>query len=181
MVSKSLSAWDSESGLLHVIVDTPKGSATKFKHNAKRDMFTISHVLPPGAAFPFDFGSIPSTVAEDGDPLDVLVLLENPTFPGCLALVRIVGVLEAKQTQDGKTLRNDRLIGVAKGSRAYRDIRSIKDVPKHLIDEIEHFFVSYNEERGRTFRSLGRFGVRRAKAAIQRGERLFRKEKERSA
>ena len=179
MASKSLPAWDSESGLLHVIVDTPKGSATKFKHNAKKDMFTISHVLPPGAAFPFDFGSIPSTAAEDGDPLDVLVLLENPTFPGCLTLVRIVGVLEAKQTQDGKTQRNDRLIGVARESRAYRDIRSIQDLPKHLLDEIEHFFVSYNEERGRTFRPLGRFGVRRAKAAIRRGERLFRKEKER--
>ena len=96
MASKPLPAWDSESGLLHVIVDTPKGSPTKFKHDAKKDMFTISHVLPPGAAFPFDFGSIPSTAAEDGDPLDVLVLLENPTFPGCLTLVRIVGVLDPK-------------------------------------------------------------------------------------
>ena len=181
MESKPLPAWDSESGLLHVIVDTPKGSPTKFKHDVKKDMFTISHVLPPGAAFPFDFGSIPSTAAEDGDPLDVLVLLENPTFPGCLTLVRIVGVLEAKQTQKGRTLRNDRLIGVATESRAYGEIRSIKDLPKHLLDEIEHFFVSYNEERGRTFRPLGRFGVRRAKAAIERGERLFRKEKERPA
>jgi inorganic pyrophosphatase len=181
MVSKSLPAWDSESGLLHVIVDTPKGSATKFKHDPKRNMFTISHILPPGAAFPFDFGSIPSTAAEDGDPLHVLVLLENPTFPGCLTLVRIVGVLEAKQTQDGRTQRNDRLIGVARASRAYGAIRSIKDVPRHLLDEIEHFFVSYNEERGRSFRPLGRFGVQRAKALIKRGERLFKKENERTA
>jgi inorganic pyrophosphatase len=181
MVTSSLPAWDSESGLLHVIVDTPKGSATKFKLDAKKNMFTIAHVLPPGAVFPFDFGSIPSTAAEDGDPVDVLVLMENPTFSGCLTLVRIVGVLEAKQTQDGKTQRNDRLIGVEKASRAYRDIRSIKDVPKHLLDEIEHFFVSYNEERGRRFRPLGRFGVQRAKALIERGERLFRKENTRSA
>ena len=72
----------------------------------------------------------------------------------------------------------DRLIGVAEPSRAYRAVRSIQDLPKHLLDEIEHFFVSYNEERGRTFRPLGRFGVKRAKALIQRGERLFRKEKE---
>ena len=181
MTSKLLPAWDPESGLLHVIVDTPKGSATKFKHDPKKNMFTIAHVLPPGAAFPFDFGSIPSTAAEDGDPLDVLVLHENPSFPGCLMLVRIVGVLEAKQTQDGKTQRNDRLIGVASESRAYGDFRSLQDVPRHLLDEIEHFFVSYNEERGRSFRPLGRFGVRRATALIKRGERLFRKEKQPSA
>lgn len=177
MVTSSLPPWDSESGLLHVIVDTPRGSATKFKLDPKKNLFTISHILPPGAAFPFDFGSIPSTAAEDGDPLDVLVLMENPTFPGCLTLVRLVGVLEAKQTQDGKTQRNDRLIAVADASRAYRDIRSIKDVPRNLLDEIEHFFVSYNEERGRNFRPLGRFGIQRAKALIKRGERLFRKEK----
>ena len=68
MASKQLPAWDSESGLLHVIVDTPKGSPTKFKHDPKKNMFKIAHVLPPGAAFPFDFGSIPSTAAEDGIP-----------------------------------------------------------------------------------------------------------------
>ncbi len=175
MAAKSLPAWDPDSGLLNVIVDTPKGSPTKFKNDPKAGMFIIAHVLPPGTVFPFDFGSIPSTAAEDGDPLDVLVLLENATFPGCLSRVRVVGVLEAKQTQDGKTIRNDRLIGVAESSRAYRDVRSIRDVPRRLLDEIEHFFVSYNEERGRRFRPLGRFGVGRAKALVRKGERLYRK------
>jgi inorganic pyrophosphatase len=173
-------AWDAASGHLHVLVDTARGSATKFKFDPARGAFRISHVLPSGTVFPFDFGSVPSTAAEDGDPLDVLVLLEHPTFPGCLVPVRLVGVLEAKQTAKGRTQRNDRLIGVAAESRAYRDVRSLADVPSRLLDELEHFFVSYNEERGRKFRVLGRFGPVRAKSLVKAGERLFRKQATRS-
>src|SRR5215470_15821316 len=70
----ALPAWDTSTGLLHVVVDTPKGSPIKFKVDQKKNCYTISHILPPGSVFPFDFGSIPSTLAEDGDPLDVLIL-----------------------------------------------------------------------------------------------------------
>src|SRR5258708_7739438 len=73
-----LPAWDSDSGMLHVLVDTPKGSRIKYKLDPKKDCYTISHIMAPGAVFPFDFGSIPSTSADDGDPLDVLILLEEP-------------------------------------------------------------------------------------------------------
>ena len=178
---QSMPAWDAASGHLHVLVDTARGSAVKFKFDPGRGAFRISHVLPPGTVFPFDFGSVPSTAAEDGDPLDVLVLLEHPTFSGCLVPVRLVGVLEAKQTAKGRTLRNDRLIGVAAESRAYRDVRSLADVPGRLLDELEHFFVSYNEERGRKFRVLGRFGPARAKSLVEAGERLFRRQAARSS
>jgi inorganic pyrophosphatase len=102
----------------------------------------------PGAVFPFDFGSIPRTAAEDGDPMDALILMEWSTFPGCLVPVRLIGALEAEQTQDGKTIRNDRLIGVAERSRIYADARELGGLPGKLLDEVEHFFVSCNEERG---------------------------------
>lgn len=171
-----LPSWDSSSGLLHVVVDTPKGSAIKFKFDLKKGCYTISHVLPPGAVFPFDFGSIPSTSAADGDPLDVLILMEESSFAGCLVPVRLIGVLEANQTQEGKTNRNDRLIGIATESRAYRDLHALEEVPKHLLKEIEHFFVSYNEERGRVFKVLGRFGPVRAARLVRAGERRFQKE-----
>jgi len=169
-----LPAWDRESELLHVVVDTAKGSPIKFKFDMAKRCYTISHVLPPGAVFPFDFGSIPGTLADDGDPLDVLVLLESPTFTGCLVLVRPIGVLEAKQTQEGRTDRNDRLIGVAEKSRLYRDARTLRDLPGKLVNEIEHFFVSYNEERGRRFVVLGRPGPRRAASLVKAGEKRFR-------
>src|SRR6266704_3252520 len=92
-------AWDPDSGHLNVVVDTPKGSAIKFKYDSSNRIYKVSHILPPGTVFPFDFGSIPSTLAEDGDPLDVLILMEQPSFAGCLVPVRLVGVLEAEQTQ----------------------------------------------------------------------------------
>lgn len=173
-----LPSWDSASRLLHVIVDTPKGSAIKFKFDLDKGCYTIAHILPPGAVFPFDFGSIPSTAAADGDPLDALILMEEPSFAGCLVPVRLIGVLEAKQTREGRTNRNDRLIGVAAKSRVYRELDALADVPEHILEEIEHFFVSYNEERGRTFRILGRFGPARAARLVRDGERRFRKKSE---
>jgi inorganic pyrophosphatase len=169
----TLPARDSSTGFLHVLVDTPKGSPIKFKYDLEKSCYTISHVLPSGTVFPFDFGSIPSTSADDGDPLDALILLEEPSFPGCLVPVRLIGVLEAKQTQKGKTDRNDRLIGVAVKSRAYRELTELKEVPRHLLKEIEHFFVSYNKERGRAFKVLGRFGKARAERLVRAGERRF--------
>ena len=175
----ALPAWDSPTGLLHVVVDTPKGSPIKFKFDLEKGCYTISHVLPPGTVFPFDFGSVPSTSADDGDPLDVLILLEEPSFPGCLVPVRLIGVLEAEQTQEGKKDRNDRLIGVAAESRAYKELTELKDVPKHLLKEIEHFFVSYNEERGRRFKVLGRFGKSRAERLVRAGVRRSREKSSR--
>jgi inorganic pyrophosphatase len=140
-----LPAWDSSLGLLHVVVDTPKGSPIKFKYDTGKRAYTISHVLPPGTVFTFDFGSIPQTLAEDGDPLDILILIEEPTFAGCLVSVRLVGVLQAEQTQEEE--RRTATIASSpppKTSRTYRDIRSLGSVPAHLLNQIEHFFVSYN-------------------------------------
>ena len=173
--STALPAWDSISRHLHVLVDTPRGSGVKFKLDVEKRCYTISHILPPGTVFPFDFGSIPGTLAEDGDPLDVLILMETPAFSGCLVPVRLIGALEAKQTQEGKTNRNDRLIGVAAESRTYREIHELDYVPAHLLAELEHFFVSYNEERGRRFRVLRRVGPERAKRLVASGERRFRR------
>ena len=172
-----LPARDSSTRLVHVLIDTPKGGPVKFKYDLAKSCYTISHVLPPGAVFPFDFGSIPHTAAEDGDPLDVLVLLEWPSFPGCLVPVRLAGVLEAEQSSEGKPERNDRLIGVSEASRAYAEVKSLSGLPGKLVEELEHFFVSYNEERGRQFRILGRFGPDRAAKLLQAAERRFREKR----
>ena len=172
--SDPMGAWDEESGHLNVVVDTPRGSAIKFKYDTSKRLYKISHLLPPGTVFPFDFGSIPSTRAEDGDPLDVLILMEQPSFPGCLVSVRLVGVIEAKQTEEGKTQRNDRLIGVAAASRVYETTRTLEDLPDRRLTEIEHFFIAYNKERGRSFRPIGRFGPARAEGLVKKGEKCYR-------
>ena len=93
--------------------------------------------------------------------------------------VRLVGVLEAEQTQEGKTQRNDRLIGVAVASRLYEKTGTLKDLPVRRLTEIEHYFVSYNKERGRKFRPIGRFGPARARALVRKGEKYYRDNQDR--
>jgi inorganic pyrophosphatase len=92
-----LSARKDDTGLVNLIVDTPKGSRNKFRYDSDLGLFRLGKVLPLGMAFPYDFGFIPSTLAEDGDPLDVLLLADEPAFPGCLVGARLLGVFEAEQ------------------------------------------------------------------------------------
>ena len=114
-----LDPFDCESGALHVVIDTPKGSRNKFAWDEELELFSLTGVLPAGAVFPYDFGFIPNTRGGDGDPLDVLVVMDEPAFVGCLVSCRLLGVIEAKQTEKGKTERNDRLIAVSTNSRTH--------------------------------------------------------------
>lgn len=154
-------------GEVTVVIETPKGHRNKFKYDEEHNVFKLSGVLPVGSSFPYDFGFIPSTKAPDGDPIDVLLLMDEPAFPGCLIDARLVGVIEAEQTEDGKTTRNDRLIAVAAHSNDYSDLRSLRDVNPHLIEEIQHFFVSYNQIRGKNFKPLGVYGPKRAMKLLE--------------
>jgi len=109
-----------------VIIETPHGSRNKYKYNEETGRMKFSKVLPEGMMFPYDFGFIPATKANDGDPLDVLVLSDEPMFPGCEIECRIVGVLKAMQRENGKENRNDRLIAVAEGSVLYAGFSSCR-------------------------------------------------------
>src|SRR5260370_15397775 len=91
------------------IVETAKGSRNKFDYDPDSGLFMLGGLLPEGMMFPFDFGFIPSTLGEDGDPLDIMVLMDAPAHVGCLMQVRIIGVITAEQAEDGKTETNDRL------------------------------------------------------------------------
>jgi inorganic pyrophosphatase len=165
----SLEARDADSGSWNVVIETAKGSRNKFKYDEALGLFRLSRVLPLGAVFPFDFGFLPSTRAEDSDPVDVLLLMDEPAFAGCLVPSRLVGVLEAEQTEGGKAVRNDRLIAVAEGSRTQRDIRSLQQLSASTLDEIEHFFASYHAQMGGQFKAVGRHGPGRAEALVEDG------------
>jgi inorganic pyrophosphatase len=161
------------------IIESPKNSRSKFNYDPDSNLFKLARLLPEGMSFPFDFGFIPSTQGQDGDPLDVLVLMDEPAHVGCLMDVRLVGVFEAGQTEAGKTERNDRLLAVAVHSYSHEDVFSIADVGKTRLGQIENFFVSYNALHGKKFKVTKRGGPQRAVSLVKEGIKLFKdKEKE---
>lgn len=146
-----LTAFD-ENRNLKVIVETPRHSRNKYKYDEATGMFECHSALPLGMVFPFDFGFIPNTKAEDGDPLDVLVFMDEPAFPGSMVRARLIGVIEAKQTQvNGPWVRNDRLLAVHTSSLQYSRIATWRDLSKKTRDQIEAFFKSYNQAKGKRF------------------------------
>jgi inorganic pyrophosphatase len=170
----ALDPFDGESGTLNVIIETPRGHHNKFSYDHRLGIFRLGGVLPAGAVFPFDFGFLPSTLAEDGDPIDVLVLMDEPAFPGCLIPSRLIGVIQAEQTErNGETMRNDRLIAVAERCPMYGEAQSLEDVGKTLVNQIEHFFVSYNSMFGKQFRPCGRAGHDHAQELIRDAQRRY--------
>jgi inorganic pyrophosphatase len=155
-------------GDIHVIIDTPRGSRNKLKWDEKLGVLKLSHILTAGAIFPFDFGFVPGTHGADGDALDVLVLTDEPLVPLCLVQARLIGVIEAEQTQDGETFRNDRMLAVTSTARLYAKVRKLDDLPPRLVDEVEQFFINYNKMRDRVFKPLRRGGPEQAMKMIKR-------------
>ena len=167
-----------ENDCVNVVVETARDSRTKLAYDSDRDAFIVKKVLPQGMSFPFDFGFIPSTKAGDGDPLDVLVLMEEPVPAGTIVPARLIGVIEAVQTEkDGEAERNDRLIAVAEVHEIFSDVRQLSDVPDSVVEQIEQFFVNYNEQSGKKFKPKGRHGRKRAEKILTQGRQKYRRSK----
>jgi len=160
---------DAKKCTCRAIIETPKGCRNKFDYDPESNLFMLGGLLPEGMMFPFDFGFIPSTLGDDGDPLDILVLMDAPAHVGCLMDVRLVGVISAEQIEDGNKERNDRLLGVAIHSYDHEDITTIEDVSKTLLSQLEEFFVSYNKQRGKKFRITGTGGPKKAISFLKDG------------
>jgi inorganic pyrophosphatase len=165
--------YDEENQYYHVIIETPKGSRNKLAYDEKLGLLKLKNVLPVGASFPFDFGFLPRTHGEDGDPVDVLVLMDEPVTAGCLVPARLIGVIAAEQTEDGNKVRNDRLLAVSAVSRTHGHLQDIKDLDKRLLEEIEHFFKSYNVIRQADFQVIGRFGSKKAQQLVAQAGKAF--------
>ncbi len=160
-----------------VVIETPRGSRNKLGYDEAVGAFRLKFVLPEGMAFPYDFGFIPSTRAEDGDPLDVLVLLDHPAPPGCVLDARLIGVIEARQRAQPRQewTRNDRLLAVATHARTHRHIATIADLRPGQTDEIAAFFAQYSRLNGRVFEVLGNAGPEAARAALEQARAAFAK------
>ena len=140
---------------MSVVIETPKGSRNKYAYDPEERIFTLKKVLPAGMSFPYDFGFVPSTRGGDGDPLDVLVLMDEPAFPGCKLTCRVVGVIEGEQGTKKKTERNDRVVAVENGNHSYTHVKRIDDLGKAFERELEEFFVNYHRLDAEQFRIIG--------------------------
>jgi inorganic pyrophosphatase len=146
---------DKKKGLVQVIIETPSGSRNKFAYDADQGIFALKKVLPAGMVFPYDFGFLPQTIAGDGDPIDVLLLMDEPAFPGCAVKARLIGVIEGEQLDGKKKIRNDRLVAVAEVNHMYANIRKLADLPRKWLDEVQDFFVNYHALEGKKYKLLG--------------------------
>ena len=170
---KPVDADDDE--IIKVIIETPKGSRNKYAFDPDEKVFTLKKVLPAGMAFPYDFGFVPSTEAEDGDPVDVLVLMDEPAFPGCLVKCRLVGVIEGEQGNGKKTKRNDRVVAVEIANHQWQHIDHIENLGKQFVKELEEFFVNYHDQSGKEYRVLDVKGPGGARKRVEQGRKAVKK------
>jgi inorganic pyrophosphatase len=162
---------DDDKDLIRVVIETPGGSRNKYAFNAEEKVFELKTVLPAGMAFPYAFGFVPSTKADDGDPVDVLVLMDEPAFTGCVLTCRVIGIIEGEEGDKREKVRNDRVVAIEKHNHSFADIKHIDDLGKRFVEELEDFFVNYHELSEEKYRVIGVKGPAQAKKSIEEGRR----------
>ena len=166
---------------VRVVIETPKGSRNKYAFDEDERVFALKKVLPTGMAFPYDFGFVPSTLAEDGDPVDVLVLMDEPAFAGCLLECRLIGVIEGEQLdgkkKNGKSkkTRNDRVVAIEQANHTYAEVKHIDDLGKSFVHELEEFFVNYHPLTGKRYKVIGVRGPAEARRRIRDGRHAYQR------
>lgn len=155
--------------IITAMVECPKGYNQKFDYDEENRRFKLSKILPTGLVFPFDFGMIPGTKGEDGDPLDIIMISESAGFPGCMMDCRIVGVIQAEQTElNGDTMRNDRFIGIPEVSHLFANVNTLDQLPTGIIDQLETFFKNYNQQAGKEFKVTDRLNADEAAELLEK-------------
>lgn len=158
-----------------VIVETPRGSRIKFKFEPASGLFEVSKFLPKGFVFPFEFGFVPATIAEDGDPLDVIVLMDEPAHVGCLLQVRLIGVIELEQKEEGKTTPDPRLVGVPVQSTDYANVEKLSDLNEELRNQVIEYLELYNKNSGHLDdKATGTGDPKRAVELVEEADRRLR-------
>jgi inorganic pyrophosphatase len=163
-----------EDGDVHVVVETPRGSRAKFAYDPKLETFILSKSLLTGLTYPHDWGFVPSTKADDGDPLDTMVI----DFPGHRADRRIIGILQIEQKSKGKAERNDRLFAVPRRSHSEQGLRDVRDLSKPIQQELEKFFIATDELEAKKLEIIGWNGPKIAMKAIKDSAKSFSKDGE---
>lgn len=152
-----------------MIVEIPKNSGNKYEYDGKLGVFRLDRALYSPMHYPGDYGFVPGTLAADGDPMDVLVLVEEPSFPGCLIEVRPVGVLNMIDQHE----KDQKILAVPNRNPRYDEIHTIDQVFPHVRREIEHFFAIYKELEGRVTATRGWDGPKEARKAIADSRKAY--------
>jgi inorganic pyrophosphatase len=160
--------------IVNAVVEVPGGQANKYEYDPKLEVFRLDRPLFASVHYPGDYGFFPSTCSTDGDPLDVLILVENPTFPGCVVEVRPIGVLEIIDQQ----VPDQKILAVAESSPIHKGICNHTDLNPHVLREIEHFYSVYKQLEGKHTEVRGWRDAAHAWSAIQAGLQLFREPKQ---
>jgi inorganic pyrophosphatase len=155
---------------VNAVIEIPQGSVHKYEYDEKLQVFRLDRTLYSPVHYPGDYGFIPSTRGLDGDPLDVLVLVDAASFPGCVIEVRPIGLL--KMVDQGKN--DEKILAVVESDPVYREIRDSSEVFPHLLREIEHFFSIYKNLEGKKTEIAGWAGAEAAHKLIREGQQRFR-------
>ncbi|MEB3291686.1 MAG: inorganic diphosphatase [Synechococcales bacterium] len=140
-----------KAGLINVLIEIPAGSKNKYEFDKDLNAFALDRVLYASVMYPFDYGFVPNTLADDGDPLDGMVIMDQPTFPGCVIAARPIGMLEMIDGGD----RDEKILCVPDKDPRYAQIKSIKDIPQHRLDEVAEFFATYKNLEKKSVEILG--------------------------
>jgi inorganic pyrophosphatase len=162
-----IATWADEDHV-HAVVETPRGSSCKLEFDPDLRVFTLAKPLMAGLTYPYDWGFIPSTKAEDGDPLDVLVIHDAQTYPGVVLRCRPIGILEVEQTSRGKKERNDRVFAVPDRSPHESDLNDVRHLPSRAREDLEQFFLATNALEKKKLEFLGWRGPAQAIKKIKR-------------
>jgi inorganic pyrophosphatase len=153
---------------MDIIIETPKGSNLKYGWDKPLRLFRMKKKLAEGLVFPFDFGFIPGTKGENGDPLDIMVIAEFSTFPGCVVDCRLIGCVQALQKAGHKKLRNDRYLAVAELSESFRMIQTVEQLPTQILTDIELFIINCMSAEGKEISLSGNLGALQALELLKR-------------
>jgi inorganic pyrophosphatase len=165
----------SDNGDVRVVIETPRGSRAKFNYDPELQTFTLSKSLMVGLTYPHDWGFVPSTRAEDGDPLDIMVIHDAATVPGLVLTCRIIGILQIEQKSKNKSERNDRLFAVPRRSHSERGLRDVSDLSKPVQEELEKFFIATDELEDKELEIIGWKSPKVALKAIKNAAKSFAK------
>jgi inorganic pyrophosphatase len=154
---------------VYAVVESPKGSENKYEYDVTKKAIVLDRVLYSAVHFPGDYGFVPRTLDEDGDPLDILVLVTTPTFPGCIMKARPVGLL---RMLDGEK-RDDKILAVPTEDPRYAEYQDLNGLPEHILKEIAYLFETYKVLEGKSVKILGWESAAAAKSVIRQCQRLY--------
>ncbi len=156
--------------VFNAIIEVPKGSRNKYEYNKDNEIFMLDRVLYSPLHYPADYGFVPQTIYDDGDPMDVLVIMEQPTFPGCLIEARPIGIMGMIDGGDA----DYKILAVPVNDPRFDDFKDIDDVPEHFKKEIKHFFQVYKTLEGKEVEVLDWENAESAKKELKKSIKMYK-------